>query len=82
MSRKDWRLIPMGSFDIGQGVCQLQTWWSRSSRDDADGWTDLASAYVLRPLNRLVLDFKACGRGQINERKSGSIPDRSLSEGT
>ena len=34
MSRKDWRLISMGSFDIGQGAHQLRTWWSQSSRDD------------------------------------------------
>ena len=33
------KLILMGSFDFGQGVRQLQTWWSRSSRDDMDGWT-------------------------------------------
>ena len=39
ISRKDWQLIPMGSFDIRQGVCQLQTWETWSSGDDADGWT-------------------------------------------
>ena len=43
---------------------------------------DLASDYVLCPLNRLVLDFKACDRGQMNERKSGDILDQSLSERT
>ena len=29
----------MGSFDVRQGGCQLRTWWSRSSREDADRWT-------------------------------------------
>ena len=43
---------------------------------------DLASAYVLRPLNHLVLDFEGCGRGWMNEQKSGGVLDRSLLEGT
>ena len=33
------KLIPMGSFDIRQGVRQLWTWKPRSSGDDADGRT-------------------------------------------
>ena len=32
---------------------------------------DLASACVLGPLNRLVLDFKVGVRGQVNERRFG-----------
>ena len=43
---------------------------------------DLASAYVLRPLNHLVLDFEVCGRGQMNEWKSGSMLDQRMSEET
>ena len=38
-SKKDWQLTLMGSFDVRQGVRQLQTWWLRSSGDDADGQT-------------------------------------------
>ena len=37
---------------------------------------DLASACVLRPLNRLVLDFKVGVKGWMNERRSGGIPDQ------
>ena len=33
--------------------------------------TDLASACVLHPLNRLVLDFKTGGLTEMNERRSG-----------
>ena len=40
------------------------------------GQMDLASAYVLCPLNRLVLDFVAWNRGLVNEQRSGGIPDR------
>ena len=36
---------------------------------------DLTSAYVLRPSSG---DFEACGRGQMNEQKSGGIPDQSF----
>ena len=43
---------------------------------------DLALAYVLYPLNHLVLDFEACDRGQMNKQKSRGIPDQSLLEGT
>ena len=35
------------------------------------GQMDLASAYALRPLNRLVLDFVVWNRGWVNERWSG-----------
>ena len=38
-ARKDWQLIPMGSFNDRQGVCQLWTWWSWSSGADTDRWT-------------------------------------------
>ena len=34
---------------------------------------DLASAYVLRPLNRLVLDFAVWNGGWVNERGSGDV---------
>ena len=44
--------------------------WSRC------GQMDLASAYVLRPLNRLVLDFMAWNRGWVNEWRSGGILDQ------
>ena len=37
---------------------------------------DLASAYVLHPLNRLVLDFVVWNRGWVNEQRSGGIPHR------
>ena len=41
---------------------------------------DLASAYVLHPLSRLVLDFEA--RQRSDERvEVQSIPDQRLSEG-
>ena len=36
---------------------------------------DLASAYVLCPLNHLVLDFVVWNRGWVNEWRSGGIPD-------
>ena len=42
---------------------------------------DLASAYVLHPLNRLVLDSMVWDRGWMNERRSGCIPDRSCQRG-
>ena len=42
---------------------------------------DLASAYVLRPLNRLVQDFEVCDRGQTNKWKSRGVLDWSLLEG-
>ena len=34
---------------------------------------DLASAYVLRPLNRLVLDFVVWNRGWVNKWRSRDI---------
>ena len=40
------------------------------------GQMGLASAYVLRPLNRLVLEF-VVWRGWVNKRRSGGIPDQS-----
>ena len=39
------------------------------------GQMDLASAYVLHPLSRLVLDFMVWNRGWVNEWRSGGIPD-------
>ena len=45
------------------------------------GQMDLASAYVLHPLNRLVLDVMAWDRGWVNEQRSGSIPDRRCRRG-
>ena len=39
------------------------------------GQMDLASACVLRPLNRLVLDFMVWVRGWVNEQRSGGVPD-------
>ena len=40
------------------------------------GQMDLASACVLRPLNRLVLDFEVGVDGWMNEGRSGGIPDQ------
>ena len=53
-------LTPMGSFDVGQRG------WSTLDLIVTEFWmgcgqTDLASACVLYPLNRLVLDFKTGG---------------------
>ena len=45
------------------------------------GRMDLASAYVLCPLNRLVLDFMAWNRGLVNEWRSRGIPDRRCQRG-
>ena len=42
---------------------------------------DLASAYVLHPLNRLVLDFLVWNRGWMNEQRSGGILDRRCQRG-
>ena len=42
---------------------------------------DLASACVLRPLNRLVLDFMVWARGQVNEWRSGGVLDRRCRRG-
>ena len=42
---------------------------------------DLALAYVLHPLNHLVLDFVAGSRGWMNERRSGCISDQSCQRG-
>ena len=39
------------------------------------GQMDLASACVLRPLNRLVLDFQVGFNGWMSKRRSGSMPD-------
>ena len=64
----------MSSFDVGQGgstldLAVVEVWsWC--------GQMDLASAYVLRPLNCLVLDFVAWSRVRTNERRSGGILDR------
>ena len=42
---------------------------------------DLASACVLHPLNRLVLDFEVGVEGRMNEQRSGGIPDRRWQRG-
>ena len=42
---------------------------------------DLASAYVLCPLNHLVLDFMAWDRGWVNEQRSRGIPDQRCQRG-
>ena len=42
---------------------------------------DLASAYLLCPLNRLVLDFVGWNRGWLDEQRSGGIPDRRCRRG-
>ena len=59
-------LTPMGPFDVEQGIinsgpdsCGVPEWM---------GQMDLASACVLRLLNRLVLDFKV---GSLVGRVSG-----------
>ena len=53
-------LVPMGSFDVEQGGVStpdliVTEFWKGC------GQTDLASACVLHPLNRLVLDFEVGG---------------------
>ena len=48
------------------GVVEFRSWC---------GQIDLASAYVLCPLNRLILDFVAWDRDWVNEWRSGGIPD-------
>ena len=45
------------------------------------GQMDLASACVLCPLNRLVLDFEVGVNGWMNERRSGGIPDQRWQRG-
>ena len=45
------------------------------------GQMDLASAYVLHPLNHLVLDFVAWNRGWVNEQRSGGILDQRCQRG-
>ena len=42
---------------------------------------NLASAYVLRPLNHLVLDFMVWNRGWVNEWRSGGILDQRCQRG-
>ena len=49
--------------------------WSRC------GQMDLASACVLHPLSRLVLDFVVSVRGWMNEQRSGGVPDRRWQRG-
>ena len=44
-------------------------------------WMDLASACVLHPLNRLVLDFEAGVRGQMNKQRSGGVLDQRWQRG-
>ena len=71
------KLTPMSSFDIEQGgvnsgVTEFQS---------GSGQMDLASACVLCPLNRLVLDFVVWVRGWVNEGKSGGVPDRRCRRG-
>ena len=39
MSRMDWKLTPMSSFDVEQGGRQLRTWWLQSSGVGVDRWT-------------------------------------------
>ena len=80
----------MSSFDVEPGGHSLRTWWSQSSGAGGCGvlelvvtefWSwyrqkDLASAYMLCPLNHLVLDFMAWNRGWVNEQRSRGIPDK------
>ena len=82
----------MSSFDVEQGGHQLWTWGREVPelvRTDRPGvaelrsWykqMDLASAYVLRPLNCLVLDFVVWNRGWVNKQRSGGILDRRCRE--
>ena len=49
-------LTPMGSFDVEQGASTLDLIVVEFR--NGYGQVDLASACVLHPLNRLVLDFK------------------------
>ena len=58
--KEGWELTPMVSFDVKQGGAStpdliVTEFWVECRQ------TDLASACVLRPLNRLVLDFKTGG---------------------
>ena len=67
--------LVVNSFDVEQGGHQLWTWRSQSWC----GQMDLASAYVLHPMNRLVLDFVAWNRGWVNKRRYTGLE---RSEGT
>ena len=72
-----WSSGPGGCGVLDLVVVEFQTWWLWSSGPGGCGvldlvvaefWSgcggmDLASAYVLRPLNRLVLDFVTWNRG-------------------
>ena len=40
------------------------------------GQMDLTSAYVLHPLNHLVLDSVMWNRGRVNEQRSGGMDRR------
>ena len=68
-------LTLMSSFNVRQGgastpdlvVAELRSWC---------GQIDRASAYVLHPLNHLVLDFVVWDRGWVNKRRSRGIPDQ------
>ena len=78
--RKDWGHVKEGLAVNSNGFLRCQA--RGAPTPDLGEQTDLASAYVLRPLNHLVLDFEAWGRGWMNERKPRCIPDRSVLERT
>ena len=54
-AKEGLELTPMTSFDVEQGGI--------NSGPDSCGQMDQASACMLRPLNRLVLDFEVGGKG-------------------
>ena len=64
----------MSSFDVEQGGVSIPDLVVAEFRRGC-GQMDLAPAYVLRPLNCLVLGFVAWIRGLVNKRRSGGIPD-------
>ena len=68
------KLTPMSSFNIEQG--SVNSGPGSSGVPEWCGQMDLASACVLHPLNRLVLDFAMWIRGWVNKRRSGGVLDR------
>ena len=68
-------LTPMSSFDVERGGVLTLDLLVAEFRSRC-GQMDLASACVLHPLNHLVLDFAVWVRGQMNEWRSGGVPDR------
>ena len=72
-AKEGLELTLMSSFNVSNGASTLDLivveFWNGCRQ------TDLASACVLCPLNHLVLDFEVGVDSQMNEWRSGGIPD-------